>query len=250
MKWLSQYLIAALSMGSTLAGADEVQVAVAANFATPLKALAEDFKVQSKHTLLISPEATGKLYAQIKNGAPYEIFLSADQTTPAKLATEGDALKDTQFTYATGKLVLWSSTPGTVDAKGEVLATSEAKHLAIANPTTAPYGAAAMSVMEKLGVSARWQPRLVQGENIAQTFQFVSTGNAALGFVALSQVMKDGKITSGSAWVVDSSLHAPLRQDAILLKRGESNAAARAFLDYLKSAPAKSLIQQYGYTTE
>lgn len=233
---------------SPLALADSVQVAVAANFATPLKTLAGDFKKQSQHTLLISPEATGKLYAQIKNGAPYEIFLSADQTTPQKLADEGQAVDKSQFTYAIGKLVLWSADTKTVDDQGKVLSTSEASHLAIANPQTAPYGAAAISVMEAMGVYKRWQPRLVQGENIAQTYQFVGTGNAELGFIALSQVMKDSKISAGSAWIVDTNLYQPLKQDVILLKRGAKNPAALAFMDYLKSAPAKMLIQQYGYS--
>lgn len=250
---LLSVLLPAFSLAFTVtsvARADSVQVAVAANFATPLKALADDFKTRTRHTLLISPEATGKLYAQIKNGAPYEVFLSADQLTPKRLAAEGDALGNTRFTYGIGKLVLWSANPGTIDARGEVLRTSDARHLAIANPKTAPYGTAAISVMEALGVYPRWQSRLVQGENIAQTFQFVGSGNAELGFVALSQVMSDGKITQGSAWIVDPTLYPPLKQDVILLERGENNPAALAFMDYLKSTPARQLIQQFGYGVE
>lgn len=253
MKYLSSTsltgLFIALSASSTVY-ADEVQVAVAANFATPLKALAASFKQKSGHNLQISPEATGKLYAQIKNGAPYEVFLSADQTTPQKLAREGDALATTEMTYGIGKLALWSASPNLVDDKGEVLKSSSAAHLAIANPQTAPYGAAGVSVLKALNVYDKWQPKLVQGENIAQTYQFVGTGNAELGFVALSQIQQDGKITSGSAWIVDNALYSPLKQDAILLKQGEKNAAAKAFLEFLKSAEAKALINKYGYDVE
>lgn len=230
--------------------ADQAQVAVAANFATPMKSLATEFNKASGHTLLISSDATGKLYAQISNGAPYDVFLSADQQTASKLASEGNALAATQFTYGTGKLALWSADASTVDARGEVLKRSDLRHLAIANPKTAPYGAAAVTVLEKLGVYASWKPRLVTGENIAQTYQFVGSGNAELGFVALSQVSVDNKFTAGSGWIVDPSLHAPIRQDAILLKKGENNVAARAFLEYLHSAPARTLIQQYGYGVE
>lgn len=250
MKFTSSLALLLAALLSSAACADSVQVGVAANFAPTLKAMADDFKKQTHHTLLISPEATGKLYAQIKNGAPYEVFLSADQSTPKKLATEGDALAKSQFTYAIGALALWSADPALIDAKGEVLKTSEARHLAIANPQTAPYGVAAVSVMEAMGVYSRWQSRLVQGENIAQTFQFVGTGNAELGFVALSQVMRGGKLTQGSVWVVDPALHKPLKQDVILLKRGEASTAAIALMNYLQSAPAKQVIQQHGYSTE
>jgi molybdate transport system substrate-binding protein len=227
--------------------ADEARVAVAANFATPLKTLAADFNKASGHRLLISPESTGKLYAQIKNGAPYDVLLSADQLTPSKLAKEGQAIAHTQFTYGTGKLVLWSSTPNTLGSMTEVLTTSQAKHLAIANPKTAPYGAAAVDALKNLGLYERWHPRFVQGENIAQTLQFVSTGNAELGFVAMSQVMQNGRFTTGSGWVVEPHLYAPIKQDAILLKNGETNKAALAWLDYLKSTAARTLIEQYGY---
>lgn len=232
---------------SQAAHAGEVLVAVAANFATPLKALASDFMKTSGHSLQASPESSGKLYAQILHGAPYEVLLSADQATPQRLAREGHALATTQFTYGVGKLVLWSADANTVDASGTVLKTSNARQLAIANPQTAPYGTAAIAVLKNMGVYTRWQTRMVQGENIAQTLQFVSTGNAELGFVALSQVTRNGEFTSGSGWVVDPALYSPLKQDAILLKKGETNIAAKAFLDYLKSPPARALIQQYGY---
>lgn len=243
---LSTALFTAI-ISSQVAHADEALIAVAANFASPLKALAAEFTKASGHTLQISPESTGKLYAQIKNGAPYHAFLSADQETPRKLASEGVAFSNTQFTYGTGKLVLWSTTPNPESSLTEVLTTSQAKHLAIANPKTAPYGAAAVDVLKKMGLFDRWSPRFVQGENIAQTLQFVSTGNAELGFVAMSQVMQNGRFTTGAGWVVEPNLYAPLKQDAILLKNGETNKAALALLDYLKSTAARTLIEQYGY---
>lgn len=235
----------ALLTPAALAG--EALIAVAANFATPLQRLASDFAKTSVHTLQIAPESTGKLYAQIHHGAPYDVLLAADQATPQRLASEGHALPDTQFTYGVGQLVLWSSTPGSTGTLKEVLTDSQAKHLAIANPKTAPYGSAAVSVLKNMGLYERWQPRLVQGENITQTLQFVSTGNAAMGFVAMSQVMQNGKFTQGSGWVVDQALYPAIKQDAILLKKGEHNAAATAFLAYLKSPPARQLIRQYGY---
>lgn len=248
MKLFKQTLLAATIACSTVsAWADEVQVAVASNFTKPLEAIAEKFKAASGHELKISASATGKLYAQIANGAPFEVFLSADSKTPTKLIEDKLATADSQFTYAFGKLVLWSSTDGYVDAKGEVLSKGDFKHLAIANPKTAPYGAAGMAVMEKLGLTAAITPKLVTGENITQTFDFVSTGNAELGFVALSQVQQDGKLKSGSAWVVPAEMYQPLAQDAVLLTKGKDNAAAQALLDYLQGAEAQAIISSYGY---
>lgn len=232
------------------AQAGEALIAVAANFATPLKTLAAEFAKTSAHAIHIAPESTGKLYAQIHHGAPYDVLLAADQTTPQRLASEGHALLDTQFTYGIGKLVLWSPSPSAIDHQGTALRTSDATHLAIANPKTAPYGSAAVTVLKNLGLFERWQPRFVQGENITQTLQFVSTGNAALGFVALSQVMQNGKFTQGSGWIVDQALYPAIKQDAILLKKGEHNATAKAFLAYLKSPPARKVIQQYGYEVQ
>ena len=227
--------------------AAEVQVAVAANFAVPLRKIAEDFSRHSGHTLRVSSGATGKLYAQIVNGAPFEVFLSADSTTPERLEKEGQVVAGSRYTYAVGRLVLWSAQAGVVDEKGEILNTGPFRYLALANPKTAPYGAAAVEVLKARGLYARLQDKYVQGENIAQTHQFVASGNAEIGFVALSQVWQDGKLTGGSAWRVPPELHAPIRQDAALLKRGEANAAARAFLDYLKSEPARRVIAAYGY---
>ena len=231
-----------------MAHADTVSVAVAANFTAPMQKIAAAFEADTGHKAELSFGATGKFYAQITHGAPFQVLLSADDTTPTRLEREGKAVAHSRFTYAIGTLVLWSAQPGTVDAKGDVLKSGDFKHLAIANPKLAPYGAAALQVMEKLGVATALQPRLVQGENIAQTFQFVSTGNAQLGFVALSQVMADGKIRSGSAWQVPASLHEPIRQDAVLLMPGKDSAAASALLTYLRGSKARAIIQSYGYS--
>lgn len=229
------------------AHAGEVQVAVAANFAAPMQRIAAEFGKDTGHRAKLAFGSTGKFYAQVKNGAPFEVLLAADDETPARLEKEGHALPGTRFTYAVGKLVLWSSRDGYVDAKGEILRTGDFRHLAIANPKTAPYGAAAVAVLKKLKLFDALQPRLVQGENIAQTQQFVSTGNAQLGFVALSQVARDGRIASGSGWVVPSSLHEPIRQDALVLAKGRANPAAQALADYLKSDKARAIITSYGY---
>jgi molybdate transport system substrate-binding protein len=229
------------------AQADEVQVAVAANFTAPMQQIAAEFEKDTGHKAVLSFGATGKFYAQISNGAPFEVFLSADDETPARLEKEQLIAPQSRFTYAIGKLVLWSAKEGYVDARGEVLKSGEFRHLSLANPKTAPYGAAAIETLKKLGALERVEPRFVQGENIAQTYQFVATGNAELGFVALSQVYKDGKITSGSAWIVPARLYAPIRQDAVLLAKGKNNRAATTLLDYLKSDKARAIIKAYGY---
>lgn len=229
------------------AHAAEVQVAVAANFTEPMKKIAAEFEKDTGHKAVLAFGATGKFYAQISNGAPFAVLLAADDGTPARLEKEGRAVAGSRFTYATGKLVLWSARPGYVDAQGKVLETGSYAHLSIANPKTAPYGLAAVETMEKLGVTAQVQPKLVQGENIGQAHQFVSTGNAELGFVALSQVWSDGKFTSGSGWIVPANLHNPIRQDAVILDKGAGNAAARALATYLKSDKAKGIIRSYGY---
>jgi molybdate transport system substrate-binding protein len=212
-----------------------------------MKLIAESFKQDTGHTAEAAFGATGKFYAQIQNGAPFQILLSADEETPAKLEKEGMAQTGTRFTYATGTLVLWSADPALIKDGAKVLGRNKFRKLAIANPKTAPYGTAAVEVMKALQVDQMLAPKLVQGENIAQTYQFVSTGNAELGFVALSQVFKDGKITEGSAWVVPAEMHEPIRQDAVILKTGEGNAAANAFMDYLKSDKVKAIIRSFGY---
>jgi molybdate transport system substrate-binding protein len=228
-------------------GAGEVRVAVAANFTAPMQKIALAFEAETGHKAVLSFGSTGTLYAQIRNGAPFHILLAADAETPLKIEKEGLGLAGSRFTYAIGKLVLWSKQPGLVDDKGEVLRTGAFQRIALANPKLAPYGAAAMETMTKLGVLQALQPRFVQGENIAQTYQFVSTENAQLGFVALSQVYADGKIAQGSAWMVPDTLHAPIQQDAILLKKGGENPAAAALMQFLRGERAKSLIQAYGY---
>ena len=227
--------------------AAEVQVAVAANFTAPMQKIAADFEQATGHKAQLAFGATGKFYAQIRNGAPFEVLLAADDETPAKLEKEGLAVAGTRFTYSIGQLALWSAKPGYVDAKGEVLKQGAFDHLAIANPKLAPYGAAAVETLTKLGLLGSIEPRFVQGENIAQTFQFISTGNAELGFVALSQVVENGKLKSGSAWVVPANLHAPIRQDAVVLAQGKDNPAATALMKYLKSDPARAVIKSYGY---
>jgi molybdate transport system substrate-binding protein len=238
-------LLALMAWGT--AQADEVQVAVAANFTAPMQKIAAEFEKDTGHKAVLAFGATGKFYAQISNGAPFEVFLAADDDTPAKLEAEHRTVPGTRFTYATGKLVLWSAQDGYVDGRGQVLKTGNFAHLAIANPRTAPYGAAAVETLTRLNVYDRVQGKLVQGENIAQTHQFVSTGNAPLGFVALSQVYRDGKFTSGSGWIVPANLHSPIRQDAVILARGGANPAARALADYLKSNKARDIIRSYGY---
>ena len=245
-RFLLPLICAALCLS---AQADEVRVAVAANFATPLKTLAAEFEKESGHTLALSAGASGKLYAQIKSGAPFDVFLSADDETPSRLEKEGDAVSGSRFTYAVGRLVLWSAQPNTVDAQGAVLKTGNFKHLALAAPHLAPYGAAAVQTLTQLGLLAALQPRFVQGESIGQTYSFVGSGNAELGFVALSQVFENGKISKGSGWIVPASLHEPLRQDAVLLVRARDKVAARALLTFLKSEKARGLIRAFGYET-
>jgi len=233
----------------TSAQADEVRVAVAANFATPLKALALDFEKTTGHKLLLSAGATGKLFAQIKSGAPFDVFLSADTHTPARLIQEGLAVAGTQYTYATGRLILWSADAQKVDGQGAVLKTGTFKHLAIAAPNLAPYGAAAQQTLTQLGLITALTPRLVQGESIGQTYSFVATGNAELGFVALSQVTENGKLRQGSGWIVPNQMHSPLHQDAVLLNAGKAKPAAAALLIYLKTEKSKSVIRSLGYET-
>lgn len=242
--WLA--LLAAQLCATARAG--EVTVAVAANFVGPMARIAESFQAATGHTVKTSAGATGKFYTQIATGgAPFELLIAADDETPARLVKEGHAVAGTQFTYAIGQLVLWSAQPGLVDAQGAVLASGRFGKLAIANPKLAPYGAAAMEVLKARGLADSLGPKLVQAESIAQAYQFAFTGNAELAFVALSQVVVPGKPAAGSLWRVPPQLHAELRQDAVLLKPGENNPAARALLEHLKSPAVRSLIQSYGY---
>ena len=231
----------------TLAQADEVQVAVAANFTGPMQVIAPLFERDTGHKAIPSFGATGKFYAQVVNGAPFEVLLAADDETPARMVREGHAVAGTPFTYAIGTLVLWSAKADFVDDKGEILKKGGFRHLAIANPKTAPYGAAALQAMGKLGVAENLKPLFVQGENIAQTQQFVATGAAELGFIAYSQVIKNGRIGSGSGWIVPAKLYDPIRQDAVILARGRDKPAALALLNYLKGDKAKAIIRSFGY---
>jgi molybdate transport system substrate-binding protein len=243
-------LLFALTAGMALAGlarAGEVPVAVAANFSAPMQQIAAAFEADTGHRAVLSFGSTGMFYAQIRNGAPFQLLLAADAETPARLEQEGLAVAGTRFTYATGRLVLWSAQPGVVDDRGEVLRRPGSGRIALANPKLAPYGAAAIETLKALGLLQGLQPRFVQGENIGQAYQFVATGNAPLGFVALSQVMVDGRIAKGSAWVVPASLHAPIRQDAVVLMNGKDNAAATALASYLKGDKARAIMRSFGY---
>ena len=243
-------LAATLALGLSFAGsasAEQVRVAVAANFSAPMQAIARQFEQSSGHKVLAAYGATGQFYAQISHGAPFEVFLAADHSTPARLEKEGAGVPGTGFTYAVGALALWSPQAGYVDDAGAVLKANSFRHLAIANPKTAPYGLAATQVLDRLGLRQAVADRLVEGQNIAQAYQFVASGNAELGFVALSQVYKDGKIGQGSAWLVPAELYEPIRQDALLLAKGKDNPAAQALLDYLRSEPAAAIIRAHGY---
>ncbi len=248
ISWLWLPVVLAVSAGATTASARDakaVRIAVAANFTEPIKEIAVPFETSTGTKLVLSFGATGQLYAQITQGAPFEILIAADKKTPAKAITDGHAVAGTTFTYAIGKLVLFSRTAGLVTGEATLKDAKFAK-IAIANPATAPYGAAAIEVMQKAGVYEALQGKIVQGQSIAQTFQFVDTGNAEVGFVALSQV---AFVKDGSRWVVPGNLHAPIEQDAVLLNPGEKNEAARAFLAFLKGPEAKAVIAKFGYGT-
>ena len=245
LHWLPA--LGSLLLVSGAALADDVQVAVAANFTAPMKLIASGFEKDTGHKAVLTFGATGKFYAQISNGAPFEVFLAADDETPARLEKEGTAVNGSRFTYATGRLVLWSAQPGVVDAQGDVLKKGNFQKIAIAAPKLAPYGAAAVEAMGKLGLQAALEPKLVVGESIGQAFSFVSTGNAELGFVALSQVYEGGKIKSGSAWIVPANLYSPIRQDAVLLAKARDNKAAVQLMAFLKTDKAKAVIRSFGY---
>ncbi len=244
---LGTLLPIAIGMAASAAVAGEVQVAVAANFTAPMQAIAADFEKDTGNKVVASYGATGQFYAQIKNGAPFEVFLAADDTTPAKLESESLTVPGSRFTYATGALALWSAKDGYVDDKGDVLKKNEFTHLAIANPKAAPYGLAATQALDKLGLTQAVASKIVEGQNISQAQQFVATGNAELGFVALSQIYQNGKITGGSAWIVPASLHEPIKQDAVILSKGRDNPVAKQFEDYLKGPKAAAVIKSFGY---
>ncbi|MBU1376587.1 MAG: molybdate ABC transporter substrate-binding protein [Alphaproteobacteria bacterium] len=228
----------------TAAFAAEVKVAVAANFTEPAKEIAARFKVRTGHDASLSFGSSGQFYAQIANGAPFEVLLSADRERPEKAEAEGLAVAGSRFTYAIGRLVLYSKTPGLVDGKGAVLKTGRFAKIAIADPKTAPYGVAAVETMRKLGVYEALTPKLVQGTSITQAYQFIDTGAAELGFVAMSQVVT---VKGGSRWTVPAANHTPIDQQAVLLKAGANNAAAKAFMTFLRGPEAKAIVRKYGY---
>lgn len=227
--------------------ADEVRVAVAANFIAPMQKIAPGFEYATGHRLTLSFGSTGKFYAQIRNGAPFDVFLSADDTTPAKLEAEGNALSGSRFTYAIGKLVLWSPKPDLVDKAGKVLAHGEFRHLALANPKLAPYGAASITAMQALGVYEKLKDKLVLGENLPQVHQFVASGNAELGFLALSQIFQNDRYLAGSFWILPENLYQPVKQDAIKLTLGKNKPAVDAFMNFLSGKDARKIIKSYGY---
>jgi molybdate transport system substrate-binding protein len=240
-------LILALLCCARPAASDEVQVAVAANFTGPMQKLVTLFERKTGHKALLSFGSVGKFYAQIISAAPFEILISADEETPLRLEKEHLTLPGSRFTYAVGKLVLWSPHADLIDPQGKVLERGDFAHLAVSHPKLTVYGAAARDVLQRLGVFEKLAPRLIQGETITQAYQFVVTGNAELGFVALSQVWQNGSIREGSAWIVPDSLVAPLRQDAVILEKGSYNPAALALMTYLRSDEAGEIIRSFGY---
>lgn len=246
---LTRPLAVILALGlSSAAPAETALVAVAANFAEAAETLAPKFKAATGHDLELTTGSTGKLYAQIGAGAPFEVLLSADAETPARLEAEGKAVAGTRFTYAVGQLALYSANPETVGADGKAaLENPDLRFIAIANPDLAPYGVAAREALQAMGLWDSLLPRIVMGQNIGQTFALVETGAAEVGFVALSAVKAPGKEPTGSHWQVPQEMFTPIRQDAVLLKAGEANPAAKAFLDYLGSPEAAEVIAAYGY---
>jgi molybdate transport system substrate-binding protein len=243
LRWLFAVLVLA-ALPARPALARQVQAAVAANFTAPAKEIAAAFEKAGGAHVALSFGSSGAFYSQIAHGAPFEVFLSADAERPQKAEKAGLGVAGARFTYAVGKLVLYSKTPGLVDGKGAVLKAGRFARLAIAEPTTAPYGAAAVEALQHLGVWDAVQPKIVKGSDITQAYQFTATGAADLGFVALSQVIAE---PGGSRWIVPESLHAPIAQQAILLIPGKDDAAAKAFLAFLKGPQARAIIERYGY---
>ena len=229
---------------------ENIHVAVAANFTAAMKDIAAQFEKSSEHKINLSFGSSGKIFAQIQNGAPFQVFFSADQAKPEALEKTGLTVPGSRFTYAIGVLALWSAKPDFVNDDASRLKNGDFNKLALANPKLAPYGAAAMEALENLKLKQATEPKWVQGENIVQTYQFVATGNAELGFVALSQIMDKRHIKGGSSWIIPSNLYNPIRQDAVLLKSAKDNTAANALLEYLRSSEARAIIHSYGYKTE
>ncbi len=226
----------------------EALVAVAGNFMAPARELVALFERSSGESVKLSSGSTGSLYAQILHGAPYDVFLAASEREPAQLVAEGEAVSESRYIYALGRLVVWSADPQRVRADcAAVLRALDYRRLAIANPELAPYGAAALAVFESLGIRDQVRPRLLRGENVVQAFQFVATRNAELGVVAQAQVARLPRKRAGSACVVDPAYYPPIRQQAVLLRRASDNATARAFMTFLRGDAARALISRYGY---
>ncbi|MBL1277880.1 MAG: molybdate ABC transporter substrate-binding protein [Ectothiorhodospiraceae bacterium] len=237
-------LTIALLANSTLVQAAELRIAVATNFSRTATTLARHFESQTHHTIQLAFGSTGKHYAQIMHGAPFDIFLAADARRPALLEKNGAAVPGTRFTYAQGRLVLWSPDENRIDTNADVLATGRFRKLAIANPKLAPYGFAAREVLQARGLWKKLQPRLVRGENIGQAYQFVRSGNAQLGFVAAAQVFATNGKPAGSYWEPDPSMYTPIIQQAVIIKE---SSAARAFMAYIKSKTARAIMKEGGY---
>lgn len=251
MKLLKGLTVLALSHGFIgAAHAENVHVAVAANFTAAMKDVAAQFEKGSEHKVTLSFGSSGKIFAQIQNGAPFQVFLSADQDKPEALEKAGLSVPGSRYTYAIGALALWSSKPGFVDESYTRLKSGDFNKLSLANPKLAPYGAAAIEVLEALKLTEATKSKWVQGENISQTYQFIASGNADLGFVALAQIMDKGHIKGGSSWIVPNELYSPIRQDAVLLESAKDSAGAKALLTYLRSDEARTIIRSYGYKTE
>ncbi len=232
----------------SLAWAGEINAAVASNFYNPFREVAKQFEKETGHKVRIISGSTGKLYAQIVHGAPFELFLAADSKRPTLLEKKGNAVAKSRFTYALGKIALWSPNPNWISKDGtSTLRTSAFGYLAMANPKTAPYGKAALQTLQKLSLWEKVRPRVVQGENIGQTFQFVASQNAELGFVALSQILDPKNKIKGKKWDVPVSFYDPLKQDVVILEKGKNNPGAKALWEFLKSDQAKLIIKKYGY---
>jgi molybdate transport system substrate-binding protein len=230
-----------------MASAGEVNAAVAANFTAPVQQIVELFQKETGHTVKLSFGSSGKFTSQIKEGAPFDVLLAADEKNPKLLEQEGLAVKDSRFVYALGKLVLWSAQPGLVDGKGAVLGKGGYNKLAYADPKLAPYGLAAQETLQKMNLWDKVQGKLVTGESITQTYQFAATGNAELAFIALSQITKEGKISEGSWWLVPADMYNPIKQGAVQLSAAKDPAAAKAFMAFLKNEKALAIIRSFGY---
>lgn len=233
-----------------MASAEEIQAAVASNFTAAMNDIVAKYQEQSENTVALTFGSSGKILAQIQNGAPFQVFFSADQAKPAALEKDGFVVEGSRYTYAIGTLALWSTKPDFVDADLTRLKSGEYNKLALANPKLAPYGQAAVETLAALNLTEATEPNWVQGENIGQTYQFVATGNADLGFVALSQIMDKGHVAEGSSWIVPAEYYSPILQDAVILKTAEGNEAVADFMNYMKSDEAYAIIQSYGYKTE